>query len=743
MQTANKVQSKGLMNDITASIVVFLVALPLCLGIALASNAPLFAGLISGIIGGILVGILSGSATSVSGPAAGLTAVVIAQLAILGSFEAFLLSVVIAGFFQLLMGLFRLGFIANFFPSSVIKGLLAAIGLILILKQLPHLVGHSVDPMGDEAFFQFDNLNTFSELSAAAADIHIISAAIGFFSLLILIFWERLDFLKKSIIPSALIVVIFGVAVVIVLENFFVDSKITAQRLVQVPVANSGADFLSFFTLPDFSAISNPALYLSAATIALVASLETLLNLEAIEKLDDEKRGCSPSRELLAQGVGNVVSGLIGGLPITSVIVRSSVNINAGVRSKLSTILHGFFLLGSVYFVPHFLNKIPLSALAAILFYTGFKLISYDLVKKMYLEGKSQFLPFITTILAIVLSDLLTGVMIGLLVAIMFILHSSLKRPLYKTFEKHSTGENVLRIELPNQVSFLNRAALLEQLKKIPSDSNLLIDATNTDYIDPDILDVINDYKAGSKSTQFKLSLVGFKDKYPQLKDEINYVDLNVKQTQENLTSQQVIEILTEGNNRFQRGVKLKRDFSRILKATSNGQYPMAAVLSCIDSRTPVEIIFDLSMGDVFSIRVAGNVICKKVLGSLEFSTAVAGAKIILVMGHTSCGAVKAAVDLYIQQKTALETTGCVNLDALIDDIQKSLAHSGKTLADLSNLPQAEVAAFVDKIAEKNVYNMMDEICKRSSTISQLVEQKKVEIVGAMYDISTAKVTFL
>lgn len=740
MTRINVLSPKTIPRDLTAGLVVFLVALPLCLGVALASNAPLFSGILAGIVGGILVGVLSGSHTSVSGPAAGLTAVVAAQIASLGTFDAFLVAVVLAGVIQIVLGICRAGFIAAFFPSSVIKGLLAAIGVILILKQIPHVVGHDADPMGNKSFMQADNENTFSEIFEAWFDIQSGAALVGILSIVLLVVWDKIKVLKKSPIPAPLVVVIFGVAMSMLLRKLGGQWIIEPSHLVQVPVAATPQDFFGFLTYPDFSALSNTKVYVAAVTIAIVASLETLLNLEAVDKLDPEQRSSPPNRELLAQGVGNVAVGLIGGLPMTSVIVRSSVNINAGVKTKLSAIWHGILLLGCVMLVPTVLNQIPLSALAAILLMTGLKLASPKLLKQMWNEGKTQFLPFIITVVAIVLTDLLIGILVGLGVSIAFILHSNVRRPMKKVMEKHVTGE-VLRIELANQVSFFNRASLDETLRSVPRGGHVLIDARSTDYVDPDILDLITDFRdTTGPALGVDVSLKGFKDKYPQLDDRIQYVDFSSREVQNGLTPQRVLEIFQEGNQRFLNGSRLTRDLGRQVDATSTGQYPMAVVLSCIDSRTPAELVFDLGLGDIFSVRIAGNIARDKVLGSMEYSCAVAGAKMILVMGHTSCGAVNASVDLICSGKTAAEATGCVNLDSLITEIQLSVDLS--TCKKPDAWAPGEKAAYSNEVSRRNVLRTMHMIRERSSTLDGLVKEGRIAIVGAMYDISTGQVSF-
>lgn len=727
-------------RDLISGLVVFLVALPLCLGVALASNAPLISGIIAGIVGGLVVALISGSHTSVSGPAAGLTAVVAAQIATLGSFPSFLAAVVLAGFIQIGLGIARAGFIAAFFPSSVIKGLLAAIGVILILKQIPHLIGYDKDPMGEKSFQQPDQHNTFSELGHSFSEIHPGAALIGVLSMALLFAWDRIKLLKKSPVPGPLVVVVFGVIMAAVLQPFGAQWAIAGSHLVQVPVAESAREFLGFLTFPDFSILSNPAVYVAAFTIAIVASLETLLNLEAVDKLDPEQRNSPPNRELLAQGVGNVTAGFIGGLPLTSVIVRSSVNINAGVKTKLSAIFHGVLLLGCVALAPTLLNRIPLSALAGILLMTGIKLASPKLFKQLWAEGRNQFLPFFITIVAIVLTDLLIGILIGLGVAICFILHNNLRRPLRKVQEKHATGE-VLRIELASQVSFFNRATLDSTLREVPRGGHVLIDARNSSYIDPDILDLLNDFKNTiAPAHGVEVSLVGFKDQYPQLEDRIQFVDYSSREVQDALTPERVLEILKDGNERFRAGNQLMRDFGRQVHSTSGGQFPMAVVLSCIDSRSPAELIFDLGLGDIFSARIAGNTAPPHVLGSMEYSCAVAGAKLIVVMGHTSCGAVNAAVDLICSHQSASEATGCANLDGLIDEIQQSVVMSTCKLPD--QWQPGEKSDYADAVSQRNVLRTMRMIRERSPTLDRLVRDGKIAIVGAMYDISTGAVEF-
>ena len=726
-------------KDLAAGLVVFLVALPLCLGIALASGAPMLAGLVSGVVGGLLVSWLSGSHTSVSGPAAGMVAVVLAQVAALGSYEAFLVAVILAGAIQILLGALRAGFIAAFFPSNVIKGLLAAIGVILILKQIPHVVGHDADPEGNMRFLQADGRNTFSELFSSLLNLEPGATVVGLVSLAILLAWDRSRF-KQSLIPAPLVVVLLGVAVNLGLKSAGSAWSIDASHLVQLPTVASLGEFFQALPSPDLKAFGNPAIIMAAVTIAAVASLETLLNLEAVDKLDPRKRVSPPNRELMAQGAGNMVSGLLGGLPITSVIVRSSVNINAGAATRLSAFFHGALLCLLVLFAPMWLNKIPLASLAAVLLFTGLKLASPTLFRQMWSEGRTQFVPFIVTTVAIVFTDLLTGVLIGLATSLAFILHSNYRRPLLRFMERHVSGD-VLRIEFANQVSFLNRAVLEQALDSVPVNGHVVLDARNTDYIDPDILDLIEDFrKQTALARNLKVSLMGFKDRYV-MEDEIQYVDVTTREVQAQLTPERVLQFLKEGNERFVTGRRLTRDLARQVDATAAAQYPMAVVLSCIDSRSPVELIFDMGVGDAFVIRIAGNVAKEKVLGSMEFACAVAGARLVLVMGHTSCGAVKAAVELFETGTTASKATGCEHLDSLVNEIQKSILPGTKPHGDW--VTKETKLIYVDDVAKRNVATTIGYIRSASRTLRELEAAGKIAIVGSMYDIKTGKVTYL
>jgi MFS superfamily sulfate permease-like transporter len=726
-------------------LVVFLVALPLCLGIALASGAPLFAGIVAGVVGGIVVGALSGSHSSVSGPAAGLTAVVLAQITALGSYEAFLLAVAIAGVLQIGLGLARAGALSAFVPSSVIKGLLAAIGVILILKQIPHVLGHDTDPEGEMRFEQPDHQNTFSAL-LEIVDLHVGAALVGLLSLALLIVWSRSKRLSESSVPAPLAVVLLGVSLGLVFELIGGQLAIGVEHLVQVPVVTNGGSVGDLLVFPDFSQWSNMAVYGSALTIAIVASLETLLNLEAVDRLDPEQRKSPPNRELLAQGAGNLVSGLIGGIPITAVIIRGSVNLHAGAKSKLSTIFHGVLLLVTVMALPTVLNRIPLSCLAAILLVTGFRLVSPKVIRSMWKAGKDQFLPFAITVLAIVFTDLLVGLGIGIAVSLGFILNRQFRRPFRRIDEKHLLGET-LTIELPDQVSFLNQSAIERVLASIPRGRHVVLDARRTEYIDPDALALIHEYRdVRAPARGIELAMVGFREEYSPDEDEVLYVDYSMRELQGAVTPAQVLEILRQGNLRFASGRRLNRDYAKQIDQTSQGQHPLAVVLSCIDSRTPAELILDMGLGDIFSVRVAGNGLSPKVLGSMEFGCAIAGSRLILVLGHTSCGAVKGAVERAASKDPDAYAAEYANLRVLLNDIETKvgLGQPGafSEIQTFNEMTPDAKQTFIDQVARANVLTVVNGIVERSPALAKLVQERRIAIVGALYDVRTGGMEF-
>ena len=728
---------KTLPQDATAGLVVFLVALPLCLGVALASGAPLVSGLVAGVVGGVLVAFLSGSHTSVSGPAAGLTAIVASQIDTLGSFNAFLVAVILAGVIQVGLGALKAGSLAAFFPSSVIKGLLSAIGIILILKQIPHLFGHDSDWLGDMSFNQLDGENTFTELIATLFDVHLGATVIGFASMAVLIFWKKTP-LEKTGIPAPLVVVLGGIGAVMAFPELGTDWVIHTVHLVQVPVADSLASVAGALERPDFSALANPGIAVAAVTVALVASLETLLNLEAVDKLDPEKRPSPPNRELMAQGAGNIVAGLAGGLPITSVIVRSSVNISAGGKTRLACFVHGVLLLVLVVAAPGLLNMIPLSCLAAILMVTGFKLATPAIFRQMYGEGRSQFLPYLGTIVAIVMTDLLIGILIGMALASLFILQSNLRAPIRKISERHASGE-VLRIELSSSVTFLNRAALLETLNSIPHGSHVVLDARSTIYLDPDIRDLIEEFeKEIAPAHDIELSMIGFEDHY-EFDDRVLFVDVSTRDVQQQATPEQVYRLLCEGNRRFVAGEPIARDHRRQVDQTSEGQYPLALVLSCMDSRTATETIFDLGLGDVFSVRVAGNLVSAEQLGSMELGLKQVGVRLLVVLGHTRCGAIAAAIEAVVGGPGAAQPGDGENLAVITGPIAESVREENPAPSEA----QAQDADFVRSVTVRNVRRSMREIRQKSARLRMLIDDGALGLVGALYDVETGQVEFL
>ncbi|WP_289662021.1 SulP family inorganic anion transporter [Flavobacterium panacagri] len=505
----------NLKSDFASGLVVFLVALPLCLGIAMASGAPLFSGIIAGVVGGIVVGYLSQSHISVSGPAAGLTAIILTAITDLGAFDVFLMSVFIAGLIQLALGFLRAGSISNYFPTNVIEGMLAGIGIIIILKQIPHAFGYDADYEGDQAFIQNDGSNSFSFLFDVLNHIQLGAVVVTLVSLTILLCWERVSFLKRiKLVPGALVAVIVGV----VLNEIFVSTgstlAIAKEHLVSLPVPKSFDDFKSIIIMPNFASVTNPQVWVVALTIAIVASIETLLCIEASDRMDVQKRYTDTNVELRAQGIGNVVSSLLGGLPMTSVVVRSSANNNAGAKSKMSTIIHGILLLISVLSIPMILNKIPLATLATVLILVGYKLAKPATFMHFWKKGKYQFIPFIATLVFVVATDLLKGVALGIIISIIFVLRGNLKRAYNFKKEEYEDGD-VIHIDLAQEVSFLNKAAIKQTLNEIPENSKVIINAHDTEYIAHDVLDLIREFKeTRAIDENIKVKLKGFKEAY-------------------------------------------------------------------------------------------------------------------------------------------------------------------------------------------------------------------------------------
>ena len=715
-----------LKKDLPAGLVVFLVALPLCLGVALASGAPLMSGIISGIIGGIVVGFISKSQTSVSGPAAGLTAIVLGSITQLGSFDLFLTAVLIAGLLQLTMGLLKIGFIANYIPSNVIKGLLAAIGIILILKQIPHALGYDADPQDDYSFFQPDGENTISELVNMLDYVHPGATLLSIVSVLILIFWEKIPLKVIKLFPASLFVVVLGVLLNLLFSKAFTSLEIMQSHLVNLPPFDSSS-LSSYFHMPDLDDLTNYRLFTVAVTIALVASLETLLNIEAVDKLDPHKRESPPNRELVAQGVGNIFAGFLGGLPVTSVIVRSSVNIGAGNETKLSTILHGILMLVSVIFLGPILNLIPLSSLAAILLVTGYKLAKVSIFKEMYGKGWNQFIPFIVTITAIVFTDLLIGILIGLTISIFYLLKSNFRNPFILRKEMLSVGE-VIKLDLSDEVSFLNKASIRETLWAIPKKSKVIIDASKSGFIDEDVLELIHDFKTTvAPERDIQLNVLGLREKYKMF-GHVQFITVLSREAQQGLAPAEIVDLLKAGNARFTSGYVREKYYERQINATSLGQNPIAVIVSCIDSRSSPEIVFDAGIGDLLVIRVAGNISGKAILGSVELAVQKIGVKLIVVMGHSNCGAIQVAVEQVTDGNIGFITSR-IN-DAIVKGGVDPLA------IDIND------SVLMKKITCLNAEHSIEDILEQSDYIKMRVAKKEIGIVSAYYDTTSGEVNF-
>lgn len=728
LRQLNIYRKRDFKYDFVASIVVFLVAVPLCLGIALASGAPLFSGIISGIVGGIVVGLVSGSQVSVSGPAAGMAAVVLAAISQLGGFDTFLLALFLAGIIQVLVGVLRAGFVAEYIPSNVVQGLLCAIGILLIIKQLPLAFTHPLEFSRLKAdLMEATQSVSLKPLRDLQSHLDYGATIIALSSLALLIFFDLTKNKTLRSIPAPIIVVIFGI---IINELFmFYDSKLMQDtiQLVNIPQYDGYSDLVSQLKFPDWSALQNSKVYIYAFVIAVVASLESLLNVKAGENLDKRKRHCSKDRELFAQGLGNLTAGLIGGIPVTSVIVRTSVNVESGGRTKASTIMHGIFLLLAVFLIPKWLNKIPLAALAAILIHTGYKLSKPAIYRSIYQQGWDRFIPFITTLVGIVVLNLLAGIIIGLAVSFFYILKSSSQARFDIIKEVYPNGITN-RLMLPQQVTFLNKASLFAELETLPKESQLIIDARYSNYIDKEILDLLDSFQHNeAKEKKISINMMGFKDKY-DIHDHINFINVTTYDVQTNLTPREVLNVLQEGHQRFLNDTRIHRNPKMEVAHTSQTQHPIAVILACIDSRVPVETIFDMTFGDLFCVRVAGNVVNADVLASIEYACNVAGAKLVVVLGHSRCGAIMSACD-HVKQG---------HITQLLEKIQPSLNAESETLDNRNS----ENSEFVHHVTELNVANTLQKLYHESDTLKNLSNENKIGIVGAVYDVSSGKVTF-
>ncbi len=713
-------------NDIPAGIAVFLVSIPLSLGIALASGAPLFSGLITGIVGGLVVAPLSGSALGISGTAAGLSLIIFPAIQSLG-FSAFLLAVVIAGLIQVILGLARAGVIAYYFPSSVTSGMLCGIGIIIFLKQIPHAVGYDIDYEGDFNFTQSDDYSSFTELYHMFGAFQPGAVLVAAISLAILLVWElpavrRHRFFQS--LQAPLVAVIVSVLINGILQSGYPEIALGVAHLVSIPVVDSIPNLLQQLSFPDFTQRANLQIYTLGFTLAIVASLETLLSLEAVDKLDPYKRVTPSDKELIAQGIGNICAGLFGGLPLTQVIVRSSVNAQSGARTKMAAIVNSLLLLSAIFLIPGILNKIPLASLAAVLLVVGYKLVSASPFKSLYESGWYQFIPFIATVLGLVFTNILFGILIGLTAALFAILMENYKSAAYFK-EAHIGNKTVIR--LSEHVSFLNRANIQQTLEALPEHSEVVIDASRTKYIDYDVYGIIQNFKSDAHHKHIKLILEnvrGFGSLPP-----VELVQPPSADSQQALTPTKVLAILKEGNERFMYNLKSSRNLLEQVNDTRAGQFPIAIILSCMDSRTSVELIFDLGLGDVFSARIAGNIVNDDFLGSMEFACKLAGSKLILVLGHTHCGAIKGACS-----------------GAELDHLTGLLAKIKPAITSI----QAEVSPgylmgkdeLVQKVADRNVMLAVGQIRSQSKLLAAMEKAGEIAIIGGMYNIETGMVDF-
>jgi carbonic anhydrase len=625
-------------RDLPASLALFIVAIPLCLGIAHASGAPLLSGLLSGIIGGLVVGYFSDSNLSVSGPAAGLTSICLMAITQLGSYQGLVTAVLFAGLLQVLLGVLKMGFVSNYIPSSVIKGMLAAIGLTLILKQFPHLIGYDSELMGVEEFNLNEqdmaepvqkNENTFNHLFHAFKFINYPIMLIGMASLTVLVLWEILMAKRFKIIPGSLVAVLVATGISGLIQSVFPNARITAEHFVSVPPIDFSGDLSTVFIFPDFNILGNVLFYKVGLTIAIVASLESLLSIEAIEKLDPHKQRVDPNRELLAQGIGNTLCGILGAIPVTAVIVRGTVNISAGARTKYSAIFHGIFILLSVLFLVSVINKIPLAALAAVLCYTGYKLIKPKLFIEQYQKTYLHFIPFLATILSIVLTDLLVGVLIGLLISTFFIVIENYRAPVLRVFDLGLRK----KILLGETVSFLHKHKVIKELEAMEPGTTLEIDGSRAQFIDQDILDYLEEFRATSKYKNINLRIIGISDMQHHNKELNAEIEASY-------------EKLFVNNKKWVDG-KLKADPEYFRKLTK-GQSPEYLFIGCSDSRVPANEITGTDPGEMFVHRNIANLVVNtdmNILSVIQYSVEVLNVKHIIVCGHYGCGGVKAAMD--------------------------------------------------------------------------------------------------
>ncbi|MDN3690064.1 bifunctional SulP family inorganic anion transporter/carbonic anhydrase [Cyclobacterium jeungdonense] len=713
-------------KDIPAGIVVFLVALPLCLGIALASGAPLISGLISGMIGGLIIGILSKSHTSVSGPAASLSAVVLTAINILETFEVFLLALFIGGLIQVILGFLKSGMIADYMPTSIIKGLLAAIGLILVISQLPYALGVELDNSRILDYSQDFFIGVQEKISMIMASFAPGALVLSAISLLVMIFWDKTPLKKFKLLPPSLFVVIMGVLLNQLFRYFVPALYLDGVHLVSIPKISNIASFLTF---PDFSAIGSFQVWTYAFTIAIVGSIASLLNLEATDNLDPHKRRSPPNQELVAQGIGNSVAGLIGGIPITSVIVRSSVNIEAGAETKLSTIIHGFLLTISVLFLSSVINLIPLASLAAILLLVGYKLTSYSIITQMFRKGWSQFIPFAVTVIAILLTDVLVGVLIGSASSVFFLLRGNFYNPFYVEETNPGNKRKTIRLELSNEVSFLNKPAIKRTLWNLPKGAKVVIDASFSSYIEPDVLEIFNDYKnTFAKENAIDFTITGLRDSYSPsnevLVDKKEIIDRN-----ELKTPTQVIHYLEEGNKRYVDGNLVSRRFQNKKLMDFIKDDPLAVVVNCIDMREPLNMLLNTGIGDLIPLKAAGNLLDEHLVHTLEISCREQGAILILLMGNSGNKLIKNALKNILNDP-----------DAPLSPLLKPAVEAGYFIP--GNFRKESLNSWTEAISMWNLKHSEEQILAASAYLKNQINSGKIGLSSAFLRRKNGKIDF-
>ncbi len=710
-------------KDIPSGIVVFLVALPLCLGIALASGAPLISGLIAGIIGGIVIGPISKSEISVSGPAASLTAVNLIALERLGSFEVFLLALVIGGVMQLILGILKAGIIADYMPTSIIKGLLAAIGLILIFSQIPYALGVELE----DWVLNFSR-NYFANPPKLAEMLGYVSpgsVVLSLLSLVILVFWDRTFLKRLRLLPPFLAVVIFGVAVNLFFKYFIPSYYLEGVQLVNIPDLEQ---ISSFVTFPDFGAIGNFQVWVYAFTIALIASIASLLAIEAADNIDPHKRRSPPNRELIAQGIGNSLSGLIGGIPITSVIVRSSVNIEAGAETRLSTIIHGTLLLASVLVLSTVINLIPLASLAVILLVVGYKLASIAIFKSMFFKGGAQFIPFFVTTVAILATDVLLGVLIGTASSVFFLLRGNFYNPFYMEKSTKANEKKTMRLELSNEVSFLNKPAIKKTLWDLPQNSRVIIDATFTTYVERDVLEILDDFQnTFARENNIEVTIIGLKESYHR-KSPINVQNNQHSPKDELLTPEDILDYLVDGNKRYVDGNMVSKRLKNKELLDLIKESPLATVINCIDMREPLNMLLNTDIGDLIPLRAAGNLVGDHLVLSAEIACRKQGARLILLMGNSRNSFIKEAI---MEHRSGA--------DSYLNPLLKPALSSGVFSSE--RIANEDERVLTDEITLWNLEESKSRI-NQNPYLKKQIEDGNIGLCSAFYNRKTGEIEF-